>query len=359
MPRSWLLVLLLAAPGAAAVVEKKDLSATFPGPATRDQGPTGTCHIFTTVSLVESALFRRYGWHLALSEADLFVGKIIGDKEYYAQVKKSVGASQGTTAAWKLLESGTASEDIEWVKSHGLASAATAPWAEFEKRYQEFRVSRKEQIAAQAQRVEMFAGALADVRLDRARPAPPGSDYFASLRSQQLRGVEMKIAGGYFAARKDFFAYLDGIVLLDEYVASPKLLGAPQAALAKERRAIKALVAPFTLRKDYMREAPVADRGDAARCRAAGKPQLAAVLGYLRRGIPVTIDMDIEGLKAWTSSATKERSWHAFTVVGFERDDKAGVTLKSRNSWGGDNPSVAEDQLCRVRKVTALLTDRE
>lgn len=53
-----------------------DLSAQFGDPP-RKQGDIGSCHSFTAVALIEAAYFRQYGRHVRLSEADLYVRRIV------------------------------------------------------------------------------------------------------------------------------------------------------------------------------------------------------------------------------------------------------------------------------------------
>lgn len=71
------LSLLLAGRLFTAAPETVDLSAQFPTLALRTQNDTGACHIFSTVALLEAALNRRWGLKLQLSEADLFVRRMI------------------------------------------------------------------------------------------------------------------------------------------------------------------------------------------------------------------------------------------------------------------------------------------
>ena len=85
----FLAAVLLCGPAAsrsgAAEAASADLSETFPDAACRDQGDTGSCHAFSSVALLESAIYRRYGRiggiKLRLSEADLFVRKLSLSRE--------------------------------------------------------------------------------------------------------------------------------------------------------------------------------------------------------------------------------------------------------------------------------------
>ena len=69
------------AASAAAADMARDVSHTLPDAPTRNQSDAGSCHSFAATGLVESALYRQYGVRLRLSEADLFVGRIVTDKD--------------------------------------------------------------------------------------------------------------------------------------------------------------------------------------------------------------------------------------------------------------------------------------
>lgn len=350
--RSLALIALLApGPDLAAAPRSADLSAQFPDAAARDQGVTGGCHIFTTVSLVEAALFRRHGLHLPLSEADLFVRKVVADPDYYDRARKAVGAGDGAASAYTFVEGGSPYDDIVFALTHGVAKGATAPWSAFAARYDAYKKKRKTEIEEKRERVVETAGGVEQVREDYDRigrdEAAGYSDRIAQAGRANLRRVETAVTRHHLASLTSFRAFLDQIAGKSSAEAETLLLGDPKI-LAADRASVKTMTAPFRVRKlDF-----TTGCGDGGAARKAG------LLAALDRGIPVTVAMELGGLKEWGQEKNKSAR-HAFTITGYARDAGGAVTLKSRNSWGGDNPEVPESRFCRISRVVAVLTDKE
>jgi hypothetical protein len=348
--RALALLVLLAAPALAAPTAA-DLGGQFPDAATRNQGATGSCHIFTTVSLIEAALYRRHGLRLPLSEADLFVRKVVSDPDYYDRARKAVGAGDGAASAYSFVEGGSPFDDISFALKNGVAKAATAPWSAFAARYDAYKKKRKAEIEAKRERVVASAGGVAQIKEDYAaigrQEAAGGTDYFASVARSNLRRIEPKIVGHHLAELASFREFLDQVEGRSPADAESLLHGDPKV-LAADRAAVKAMTGPFRVRK--------LDFG--AACKDGGAAQKAGLLAALDRGIPVSVAMELGGLKEWGQERAKTAR-HAFTITGYSRDAAGAVTLKSRNSWGGDNPDVTEDRFCRISRVVAVLTDKE
>jgi len=348
--RALALAALLAPAALAAGPESADLGGQFPDAATRDQGATGSCHIFTTVSLIEAALYRRHGLHLPLSEADLFVRKVVSDPDYYDRARKAVGADDAA-AAYSFVEGGSPYDDISFALKNGVAKAATAPWSAFAARYDAYKKKRKAEIEAKRERVVASAGGVAQVKEDYAAigraEAAGGTDYFASVARSNLRRIEPRIVGHHLAELASFREFLDQVEGRSPAEAEALLHGDPRR-LASDRASVRAMTGPFRVRKlDFK-----------ADCKDAGAAQKAGLLAALDRGIPVTVTMELGGLKEWGQERAKSAR-HAFTVTGYARDAAGAVTLKSRNSWGGDNPDVPQSRFCRINRVVAVLTDKE
>ena len=317
----------------------------------RNQGATGSCHIFTTVSLIEAALYRRHGLHLPLSEADLFVRKVVADPDYYDRARRAVGAGDGAASAYTFVESGSPYDDIVFALEHGVAKGATAPWSAFAARYDAYRIKRKSEIEEKRDRVVMTAGGVEQVKKDYDEigrsEASGNSDHFAQVARANLRRVEVKIDQAHAYSLTSFRALLDQIAGKSPAEAQALLLGDPKV-LAADRASVKAMTGPFRVRKlDFKTD-----------CKDAGAAQKAGLLAALNHGIPVTIAMELGGVKEWGQEKAKTAR-HAFTITGYDRDASGGVVLKSRNSWGGDNPDVPESGFCRISRVVAVLTDKE
>lgn len=345
-------LLLLLAPGAslAAAPKTADLSAQFPDAATRNQGVTGSCHVFTTISLIEAALYRRHGLHLPLSEADLFVRKVLSDPDYYDRARKAVGASDGAASAYTFVESGTPYDDIVFAIENGVAKGATSPWSAFATNYEAYKKKRTAEIEKKRGAVVDSAGYVEQVKTDYTRigqsEASGNADRTAQIARVNLKRVELDILRNRASSLASFGSFLDQIAGRSPAEAEALLLG-DSKVLAADRETVKKMITPFRVRKlDYKTGCPD----------AAGRK--AGLLLALDHGIPVSISMELGGLKEWNTERDKTAK-HAFTITGYTTDEKGFVTLKSRNSWGGDNPDVPEAHFCRIYRIVAVLTDKE
>lgn len=167
MRRRLLAALLLSAgPAFAASAKSVDLSAQFPGAAVHGRGAANTCHVFSTMALLEAAVKRRWGVSAALSEADLFVRKLASDSDYYRRARKALDGARGAEPVCRFLAWGDAKEDIEFAVDNGVAKAEDAPWPAFARRYDGFAkepLPRRTQVGYSAS-VESAGSALAKER---------------------------------------------------------------------------------------------------------------------------------------------------------------------------------------------------
>ena len=355
IPGLLLGLLLLAAPAGAAG-KSVDLSAQFPGAAVRTQGATNTCHVFSTVSLLEAAFRRRWDFGEAFSEADLFVRKVVKDPEYYDQVRKAIGSAHGDQPAYRFVEWGNAPADIAFAIKHGIAKAATAPWPEFAKRYAAFEKAQRDDLGAHDDQVVTMSGVQQDLKRDfdvLGREEQAGRmDYFANVRRSQLQQVQGEISAVQFSAKKTFFAFLTQVQGRTFAEGEDILLGVDPKR-AKEHELFQRLMSGFRVQVKTYDDVELPDE----KCRAAGADRKAALLAFFDRGIPLGLSMDVGGLKEW--GVAKGPARHAFTVTGYKTGDDGKISLQSRNSWGGVNPEVSEDRFCRISRLVAVLTDRE
>lgn len=340
---------------AVSVPDSVDLSGQFPTAADRSQGDTGTCHVFASISLLEAALFRRHGLRHPLSEADLFVRQIIMKPGYYSQVQKVLTADPGAKAVYALVEGGSVLEDARFAIANGAVKQQNAPWKDFEARYAAFEAQQLAKIGKEAAVVQMTGSALKDLKEDRARPAPAvGSDNIENIRQAHLQRVETRVAGINLEARRGFAAFLSQIEGKTAAEAEKPLLG-DSPKLVEDRRAYKALLYKFTAAPwDF---AVASSTNTEPRCLALGADRKKALLASFMKGIPVSVNMDLDGLPEWGSF--KGRSLHAFTATGYVTDKEGGLVLKTRNSWGGDNPDIPEKRFCRISRIVVVRTDQE
>lgn len=351
----WLIAGSAAAAPAPATLQA-DLSAQFPDPALRDQGRTGACHVFTSVSLVEAALFRRFALRLALSESDLFVRRVIEDPAYYSDVEAAVRQSTGAALAYRFIEGGWPQSDIAFVLKSGVAKAVTAPWAAFAGRYYAFKTAQQRAIAEKKDaRFDRTVAIPHEMRREAASDAADRRlDNMGQERGKALQRAVPQADAAASAAKAGFMDFLRQTQGKTQAEAEKTLLG-DDPQLAKDRALVKTLTAGFKLQIQKFAAVSGSALGEA--CRRSGLPVKAAVLARLRKNVPVSVSMDIGSIPGWGD--VPSGSWNAFTVVGFETDRAGSVTLRSRNSWGGDNPDILEAHLCRIDGLISVLTPAE
>lgn len=90
-----------------------------------------------------------------------------------------------------------------------------------------------------------------------------------------------------------------------------------------------------------------------------------AILGELRAGRPIALEMSLRGLSSWgynrppgPTEEPDDTANHAFVVLGFQ-PKRGVVSFQTMNSWGGWNPDVSELELCRVYHLTMLYAPNE
>ncbi len=341
---------------ASAAGKSVDLSAQFPGAAVRNQGATNTCHVFSTIAQLEAAVHRRYGLTIPLSEADLFVRKVIEDPGYYQKVREAMASVTGVEPVYRFVEWGDAKEDIEFAVKNGIARADTAPWPAFSKRYDAFVKGQRAELNAHDKILVMIGGAKTDLHREdsvmSAQEMAIHSDYFASVRQNNFRKIDAEMTADQFSARKTFNEFLKQLEGRTHAEAEDLLLG-KEPQRAKDHQLYKTLLQGFRVEQKFYDSKELAD--DA--CRAASADRRAALIATFDKGIPAGLSMDVGGLKEW--GVDKGPASHAFTVTGYTTDAGGKVFLQSRNSWGGDNPSISEDRFCRISRILKVLGPTE
>lgn len=316
-----------------------DVSHTLPDAPTRDQSDAGSCHSFAATGLVESALYRQYGLRLRLSEADLFVGRVVTDKDYYEEASAAMRRAQGSGRAAEkieLSEGGFPEKDLEFVLGRGMATNFAADYAQMMLSYRRLRDAERRTLEGLSRQSADYApGGNAFQRWYYNTLVPllysPG-DHWASLQSrpQSRRITEMALLGGPENAAK----------------------------LAAERELVKKALAGF---KKEQASFPFLDvegatASDAAKCAVAGRRQKAWIVSQLKKGRPVAVSMRLGGATEWGAAAEgpdARDAQHAFLLTGMSTGD-GGAVFHTRNSWGGKNPGVAEGRLCRVYGAVTL-----
>lgn len=321
-----------------------DVSHTLPDAPTRNQSDAGSCHSFAATGLVESALYRQYGLRLRLSEADLFVGRIVTDKDYYDEAAAAMRKVQGTGRAPKdvdVSEGGHPSADLDYVLGRGMATNFSADYATMMLSYRRMRDAERRTMEGIAR--------------DNADYAPRGNAfqkwYFNTF-------VPLFYDPGRHWAELQTRPQSRAITQM-------ALLGGPDNAkkLAGERELVKKALAGFKKEAaSFAHHKPTTDTAKKAElCRAAGQKAGAWVRGQLAKGRPVAISMGLGGAQEWGSQPDDpdlDDSNHAFLVTGLS-EEGGKAAFVTRNSWGGKNPGVAEDRWCRIYAAATLTTPND
>lgn len=335
------LVLTAVLAGSAAAADRAlDVSHTLPDGPTRNQSDAGSCHSFAATGLVESALYRQYGVRLRLSEADLFVGRIVTDKDYYDSAAAAMRKVQGTgkeAADTDVSEGGFPGADVDFVLGRGMATNFSADYATMMLTYRRMRDAEQRtmrDIARQNANYAPNGNAFSKWYYNTFVPLfyDPGAHWAELSTSPQARRV-----------------------------TETALLGGPDNSkrLAAERELVKKALAGFKKEEASFPHLKVKSETVILRpqCRAAGKKQKAWIAAQLAKGRPVAISMRLGGASEWGSRWTDkdiEDSNHAFLITGLAEEADGTVSLVTRNSWGGKNPNVGEDRFCRIYSALTL-----
>lgn len=301
----------VAAPAAAGPAPSVDLRAQFPDPPTRDQRCVGSCHDFGSVGLLEAAVFRQHGRRVPFSEQDLFIQVTVLKGGLYAGFDPAKPA---------LSEGGSPDTNLRHALTHGVLTRGG--YDEFVGRYSRYRDAEVETLK-NLERQHRENGWLLRLFYD------PRS-HWIELQSSPL-------------SRQ----------LIERY-----LLGRDEASDAERARNLR------YFHGMTLRSLDLAYRGDsgaamgAAQCLAAGAQAARAIKGELDAGRPVVVSMTLKGLAAWGQQGSSVHANHAFVITGYSVSAGKAV-LQTRNSWGGHNPAVLEEQLCRVYSVSSVLAKGE
>jgi len=317
-----------------------DLSHQFPDAACRSQAGTESCHAFGSIALLEAALYRRYGApggvRIRLSEADLFVRKTVAGEGFYDEVRKAFKENPFHPMMWSFDEAGKTYEDTEFAIEHGVATAEVVPWDAFKKRFDDFREAKRKEAEAEMEKCRSeFSQAM-------------------TLPDAAARG---RCVANFQKARVAALDFLEEAAEKNAEEAEKHLLGEDKE-VPKDREFIRKLIEDFDPEEDRYDVPAIAERDDDSKCLKAGEDRRLQAKRLLDKKIPVVFGMNIAGLGEWGHGDAKSKARHYFVVTGYA-DGKDGLVFKSRNSWGGLNPEVRADRLCRVYAVVWLETDLE
>ncbi len=284
-----------------------DLLPQFADTSNRDQGSVGSCHAFGGMAVLEAAYFRAHGTKVSLSEADIFIRRTVMSKDWYRDF--CAGGS------CKVSEGNDTLGDLTYAKEHGVATSVQ--YDRFLERYTRHRKAEQltlEGIAKQQSEMSWLERVFYNPRT-----------HWAELQESDSsrRITQMFLAG-----------------------RDPRI--------EAERAEIKGKIKDFRIENASFRYlgSSVNSMTRAARL-AAGAGQKRLILAELAAGRPVTVSMSLSNLPGWGQTDTSQHANHAFLIIGFS--EAAGVlAFQTRNSWGGVNPGVSEDELCRIYGIITV-----
>ena len=360
MLRSLAVLLIAAVPAGAApacVVSDRtvDLSCTFDDPPTRDQGAIGDCHAFASVGVLESALMRATGERIELSEADMWVMSNIGHDKVFAP-GAGVAGSVDTVPIHEgpSLKKMLAEDDLRRVlerKDKLDVWVEEGAWIDFD-----------------------VANALNE---GLARRATISYDVFTrtwlgSDRAMTPWGVKTQTANLSRRIAADVVSYNNSTSLtrleLPTEIPADVLKAAPAIPPTKEELALRLLAEGdpnrmrlirlersemrriFSMFKLLAKNWDLPQDLDTDSCLASGVPKRAWIIENLRAGRPVAIGMSLQGMEEWGGDGA-----HAIVLTGYATKGSHKV-FSVRNSWGGINPDIPDDQLCRVMQAVTVET---
>lgn len=306
-----LILLLPAAPACAGDKEIVQLHGVFPDDATRDQGDYGACHSFASVAILENAI-KRAGGDVKLSEADLFLRYTLRSDHYIELMGGWMFDEAMKDAYLKMSdryvrEGDNPSPEIEFALAQGVATRDSVPWAATMRYYDYYKRNLQALLDARIKECT-------ETKTECAKPQ---------------------------ANRSSYESYASYVKYLREGNKNPGqyIIPGEPATLQAERDATRKLLSGFKY-ISIIGPRENTEPGDA--CREKARVQRDTIAFALRGHAPVIVGMNLENLPAWQSFGG-----HAFVLTGFLRDADR-YTFTTRNSWGGKNPDVPDDQLCHL-----------
>ena len=313
----------------------------------RDQGPVGDCDVFAATALLESAYYRHYKQKIRFSEADLFIRSVLvyphnsySTYEPTSQVALYQCACLPTEDQYIIKEGSRIDDVAEFAVENGIASSLA--YETFAQKYaqrmgpdvREAALKRDQAIAKQDDQAGWLDKILFKARYGKSRrqhwlclqrdsERKSLDELFQPSKAPELR-TERTL---YMERLKDFQVYYNQFRTKDNVEAGGIVIpGKPLPCGPTER----------TKRKKI-------------------------ILDELLAGRPVGVGFRIPLGKRW-DTATEDDSdigLHGIVIVGYETTDK-GIVFKTRNSWGqGANYDFPESRLCRVERLTTVLTPGE
>jgi hypothetical protein len=273
----------------------------------RNQGIFGSCTAFATVALFEAAMFRESQACYRLSEADLYMQHNVLSWGCWDNVGDNCEASVSGSNI-RLMS--------EHVRTRGVLNGD---------HYQEFMGRFLGALQADAQRARAFAAFYRNP-----------FDYGALFRAPR-RVTRAELADYASASRRGDLAR-------------------ERASVAQRASRFEVVDRSWTISTPWEKTA--------AQCRWDAREQEKFIDGELLRGRPVAVSMALNGLAAWNRPANAGGgsgpwAWHAFVINGMRVGRNGAKFYTTRNSWGGQNPTVAPTELCRIDYAQSLLAPGE
>lgn len=345
--------------GAPPSLRPVDLSAQFPPDAAeRSQGVAGTCHDFAAIALLEAAIHRRIGGHLALSQADLFIQDTLLNDDVGTRSAMAPGGVDGGIQHYydpylgsgykgkhSVDEGDSAPFDLQMALNHGVAPQADLPYSSFYPAYEKAIVPGLERDMKRAD-VELAA-------LDKAEHIGPKQT--VSVDGAQV-GVDAEGREALLqtridpAQRRRVQAFLQGL--------DPRSLGTLEAGRLNVRQLlagarVSSWSAPGFDSKTVLTKTP-------SQCLAAGARAGELIARELQAGRPVALGIDVAGLKGWTWEKSKDVLMHSVVVDGLEPGNGESLRFLVLNSWGPkyDIP-IGADELCHIAQLVDLANPGE
>lgn len=285
-----------------------DLLPQFADSSTRDQGNVGSCHAFGSMAVMEAAYYRANGKPIKLSEADIFMRKTVTNGDVYRGFAAGGGA--------KLSEGNDTAADLKYAQKNGVASSME--YEKFLERYQRYRDAEQRTlsgIAKEEKKMDPLTRMLYNPR-----------KHWAQLQkgdtSKKL--IQRFLTGGDPAMDEERTKMKEKMKDFKIETKAFKYLGSDVNKMTSEERG------------------------------KSGEGQKKLLMDELSSGRPVTVSMSLSGLKAWGQTDTSQHANHAFMIVGFKSGADGQTVFKTRNSWGGHNPDIKENELCRIYGVSSV-----
>ena len=301
------------------ICQQVNLSSLFPGPPIRNQNNIQNCSIFSATALYEAELKINYNITLPLSEADAFVQSRMAHTLHFLGPTFRQHWDESDPKNY-IDETNSIYSDLLNLQQTGMVPQFYVPYQEFCNNFDGV----TENVINQVQTV------FSNCQMDNSNPESSISEF---QKAKELIRT--------FFSNTNFEHLLYPSVTFD---------------LTSTRNLLKNTFASFIPIKEVFSSPAESDqlRSDHSKCQELSSTIFNQISSILCMGHPVAVMMNISHYPR-LNKANHDNLYHALVITGLQKNEEGKYMFQTRNSWGGFNPSIPTEDLCRITSMQYFL----